>query len=395
MKNGKNFKLLFTLALFLIVLGCNKDDSHDAPNPVNNAPSDFEISITDITSSSAKISWTASTSVEPTTVLYSIYLNDSLFAENLTETAYNLESLSDSTKYNVVVKATNEFGTAKATNTFTTAVLTNLRLKQYHYRNGQKLNIEYNDDHQITRKYIYEDLDTRYLYNSDGNIISEDFEHSVTGRLYANYTYNANQELVQLITKEGYVFGYKKCNYNFDSSTNYTYTRIVFDDIQNTTTYNYSVILSLNEDGNIVRYDRLNVDTTELETTFFEYTNGNVTKMITPDGKVLEILYDNKRSFHTYKSRFPKSSGSLYGEISDVASFIYTEDINIHFATSEIPKFYHYVNKNNPLEYKLNGQVKTTFEYEYNENDYPSNLKVNFEDGTTTGVINLNYQETL
>lgn len=77
MKNGKQINLLFTLALLLIVLGCNKDDSNNNPDPVNNTPSAFEITVSDITSSSAKLNWTAS-SVEPTTILYAVYLNDSL-----------------------------------------------------------------------------------------------------------------------------------------------------------------------------------------------------------------------------------------------------------------------------------------------------------------------------
>lgn len=304
--------------------------------------------------------------------------------------------MSESTNYNILVKATNEFGTVQATIVFTTAELTNLQLKKYIYSSSNSLKIIYNEDNQVNIKYLFESLETTYAYDN-GQIISEDYHHPVRGRLDADYNYNANQELVQLTTVESYSHGYTSCTFNFESKTNYAYTQIVFSqggNGGNTQTFNYSIILTLNMDGNIVKYESRNIDTSELKTTTFEYTNDNITKLVTPEGKVLEIIYDNKKSFHTYKSRYPRGFHSANDEIIDVAGFIYIDNIiDIYLATRYIPQFYDHLNKNNPLEYKLDGQVKTTFEYEYNENNYPSSLKANFANGTSTGVVNLIYEE--
>ncbi|MDC8002347.1 fibronectin type III domain-containing protein [Aequorivita todarodis] len=375
--------------MLLIVLGCNKDDTDDNPDPINNAPSDFEISVTDITPSSANLNWTASTSVEPTTMVYAVYLNDSLLAENLTETFYDLSNLDDSTNYTVKIEAVNEFGIAQATTVFTTAELNNLRLKEYLYEDGRSIKIQYNEDDQVNLKYMFDFLQTIYTY-TNGKIISENRYNQTWGNVYVDYTYNQNQELVHLKTSEYYFYSSDHYTYNFDSTTNYTYTHRRYVDYD-TYTYNYSVNIILNDDGNIVNYEELNLDTSELLITTFEYTNGNMTKLVTPDGNVLEIVYDDKKSFHTYKSRFPQYPKPI-GEIFDATGLIYIDSIPVYSRAKFIPQFYDYVNKNNPLEYKLDGQVKTTFEYVYNEDDYPSSLKANFQDGTSTGVVNLNYE---
>ena len=368
----------------------NEFGEKDATNnfttdPVNNIPGDFEITVADITSYTARVTWTVPHTDEPTTIEYSIFLNESLLAENLADTVFSLTELDKNTPYNVKVKAKNEFGENDETKDFTTLPQRQILLKEYGYPNGRPLVIEYNEDGQIARKYIYSDFDTRYTY-TDGKISTEKYYHPTSGLIDALYTYDATQRLTHLIIKEaGSRFNYT-CTYDFQSNTNYTYSlrrpidyKVFID--------NYSVNIILNDEGNIVQYEELNLDTLELLTTTFEYTNGNLTKMIKNNGDILEISYDDKMSFHTYESGYP----SLVTLISmeDGAGQIYNRDLLIE--TYNIPQFYRYLNKNNPLEYKLNGEVKTTFEYEYNEDDYPSSLKVNFNDGTTTGIINLTY----
>ncbi len=386
MKKEKIHHLLWTFVLLLLIVGCNKDDSNN-PDPVNNIPSDFEITVSDITPYTAMLSWTVPLTDEPTTIKYSIYLNESLLAESLTDTVFTLSELNENTPYTVKIKAKNEFGEKGATNNFTTLPQRKLLLKEYIYPNHKVFKIEYNEDRQISLKYFaqYPYLNTEYTY-IDGKISTDLYNHNNEWG-NAIYTYNTDQRLTHLKTNESFRFWFINCKYDFESNTEYNYehTTNITGQVR---IRNFSVNLTLNDDGNIVKYERLDLDTSRLDTATFEYTNGNMTKIKSISGAIWEISYDDKMSFHTYASGFP--SDIVMAEI-DTAGLLYHDEL--HLETRDIPHFYRFQNKNNPLEYKVNFAVKTTFEYEYNIDKYPSSLKANFDDGTNTGVIQLTYEE--
>ncbi|HLW31034.1 MAG TPA: hypothetical protein VKX40_02150 [Aequorivita sp.] len=289
-----------------------------------------------------------------------------------------------------MVKAANEFGENDTAKDFTTLPQRKLQLKEYIYPNGKISKIEYNEDSQVSLKYFpdYPDLNTKYTY-IDGNISTDIYNHSIEGSR-AIYTYNADQRLTHLKTVEFGSHYSIRFLYDFESNTNYVYTHETSVDYD-LITYNYSVNLILNDEGNIVKYEKLDLDSSQLDTATFEYTNGNMTYIKSRTNASWEITYDDNMSFHTYASGFPRidfRNGAKY----DVAGLLYHKDL--HFETLDFPQFYRFLNKNNPLEYKVNGEVITTFEYEYNEDNYPISIKANFKDGTTTGVIKLNYEES-
>ncbi|MDF4220214.1 fibronectin type III domain-containing protein [Maribacter sp. M208] len=108
MKYYLNFFYIF---LILIVTGCSSDSTDDSMPEVDNTPdeitlSSFEIEFEDISQTSAKIMWTKVTASNNNAVSYSLFLDDELQAENLSELEYNVEELDINTTYAVKVVAT-------------------------------------------------------------------------------------------------------------------------------------------------------------------------------------------------------------------------------------------------------------------------------------------------
>lgn len=97
------------LTLILIILtSCSSDSNSD--NNTNNPPSNFDVSISEITRVSATINWTESIDPENQIVKYDVYLNESLIVENTLEQVHNFENLEINTIYNGKVIAKDEFG---------------------------------------------------------------------------------------------------------------------------------------------------------------------------------------------------------------------------------------------------------------------------------------------
>lgn len=85
--------------------GIEDEDSHE-PDPV--APSNItNLSYTNVTQTSANLSWTASTEA----ISYDVEL-DGVFLDNTTETSYAASNLTQNTQYTFTVKAKNDIGTA-------------------------------------------------------------------------------------------------------------------------------------------------------------------------------------------------------------------------------------------------------------------------------------------
>lgn len=367
MNKKKIYHLLWAFVLLLLIASCNKDDSNN-PDPVNNIPSAFEITVSEITFTSAQVDWSASTSEEPTAITYSIYLNNALLEENLSETSYNLTDLESATTYILKVKAKNQFGTTPSSKEFSTLQPRNLRLKSY----GENI-LEYNELGLLTYRgdpSTYGFLKVDYTYDQNNNILTEYARHynAIPSSATLTYTYS-NDLLVGLTVNEKLEDVINKFDFDFQSKSNYLYTRysrVDFDEYN----YSYEVQLELDANDNVVKYTRTNTETSAVDILNFEYNNGNLTK-ITSNGNVLEISYDTSNNWHTYRSGF-------------MPDRYYSEDIGgLYLFPSrfiplfiEIPQFYDFVNTNNPIEYKYNGGVLYSFQHEYNQHNYPNKITV-------------------
>lgn len=140
----------------------------------------------------------------------------------------------------------------------------------------------------------------------------------------------------------------------------------------------------MDNEGRVLKFTRTNLETSHIDRVYFEYRNGNLTK-ITNGSNVLEITFDNANNWHTYRSAFLPY---FYNHSArDLAGLIHFP--NMVRWLNQIPQFYAFVNKNNPLEYKLNGEVFTSFQYEYNSSNYPSKITIPQNNVT----IDLEYEE--
>ncbi len=369
MKKGKKFSLLFSLAL-LIVLGCNKDDSSN-----NNIPDAFEITISEITFSSAIVNWTVPATDEPTSITYSVYLNESLVVENLTETSYNLEDLNYATNYIMKVEAKNEYGTSTSSKEFTTLQPSLLRLISYDHVNYNFI-LEYDELDLLVYRgdpspYGYTNID--FTYNQNNDILTEysryrDATANPSAQLTYEYSGTTLSGLTIHETAEDATADYE---FQFNSPLNYNYTIISENLYGGPHISNYTVDLEMDNEGKVLKFTRTNLETSHIDRVYFEYINGNLTK-IANGSNVLEITFDNANNWHTYRSGFLPY---FYGhDARDLGGLIYFP--NMVRWLNQIPQFYDFVNKNNALEYKFNGEVFTTFQYEYNQYNYPSKITI-------------------
>lgn len=104
---------LASILLFLII-SCSKNDSIDKivdkeEEVINLAPNNFDIEVINITHESVTINWSEATDTENDSVLYSIYLNQTLMIDGISELTYQFHGLSELTNYTgkVVAKDTN------------------------------------------------------------------------------------------------------------------------------------------------------------------------------------------------------------------------------------------------------------------------------------------------
>ncbi|MBU2930163.1 LamG-like jellyroll fold domain-containing protein [Winogradskyella psychrotolerans] len=96
------------ILILIILISCSSDNSSD--NNTNNSPSNFDISVSEITRISATITWTESIDPENEVVKYDVYLDENLTIENTLVQNYNFINLEINTLYNGKVIAKDEFG---------------------------------------------------------------------------------------------------------------------------------------------------------------------------------------------------------------------------------------------------------------------------------------------
>lgn len=100
-------KIKIALGLFLtgIILGCSNNEGSG-----NSSPSEFEVTVSDITFTEAKLNWTESQDPEGNTVFYDIYLNSEKLADNITDLSYILNDLEEGVMYSGNIVASDPDG---------------------------------------------------------------------------------------------------------------------------------------------------------------------------------------------------------------------------------------------------------------------------------------------
>ncbi|WP_178985777.1 fibronectin type III domain-containing protein [Winogradskyella helgolandensis] len=96
------------LGLFFIFLSACSDN--DVDETENQTPAAFEVTVNNITETSAEITWSPSIDPEGSTVFYDVYLNNIKQVDNITDTTYSFEELLENESYSGEVVASDPEG---------------------------------------------------------------------------------------------------------------------------------------------------------------------------------------------------------------------------------------------------------------------------------------------
>lgn len=101
-------KKYFKLLIVFLVLGCSKDDQlielievieEEKEEIVNLPPNNFDVNIHNISHDNAMINWSESVDPEDEAVSYTVYLNEKLIIENISEFTHQFIDLEELTAY--------------------------------------------------------------------------------------------------------------------------------------------------------------------------------------------------------------------------------------------------------------------------------------------------------
>lgn len=106
--------LLLCMGSIFLFISCGEDEPND---PQNQPPGTFSVSVADITSESANLSWTASTDPDGDDVRYSVTLGTTTLVEDISTRSFTLENLTAETAYSGTVIA-NDGNGAQSESTF-------------------------------------------------------------------------------------------------------------------------------------------------------------------------------------------------------------------------------------------------------------------------------------
>lgn len=118
-------KKLIYYVLLITILSCSKDSDSD-PKNTDLPPTNFSITASDLTDNSVTLNWTASTDPENQSITYSVYLNNILQVENITNLTYSITNLDPETNYSVRIVASDGTKDTIASFSFTTTEYINI-----------------------------------------------------------------------------------------------------------------------------------------------------------------------------------------------------------------------------------------------------------------------------
>ncbi len=242
---------------------------------------------------------------------------------------------------------------------------------QYDSANNMTLRYWLNDEGQNTR--------TEFTYNAAGEVLKDRSVMLQFLQVVTNLAYNESSQLITgsmrftVDSTTEYLF-------NFEPETgNYTRTGTA-GSTDLGTIYGQP---QFDSEGRLTYILFENPDATVISDFSFEYTNGNITKIVDGGGDIWEFMYDDKNSFHTFYSGSTIGADDFYGPNFDSDFMGLTHlDFTLINRIRKIPYLAAHINQNNPVMYMLNGTVYRTFDYLYNESDYPTTLITSDEEIT-------------
>lgn len=347
-------------------------------------PGNFELSIELLMPTSALLKWTEASSEDGLPVLYSVYLDGNLLAENQDQFEYSLEELVPETDYEAKVVAENYFGVKESSIEFTTPLPSELYLQKLAYSSYNSQLFEYDENYNLVehRTNVEEpNYSVNYVYQYENNlIVRENRSANDYQRGICDYTYDANG-LVKIRHRYGddisltdiYEFNFDHTFYTREftysnSNNEQSYTTVYF----NNATYG--------GEGHLTRLETQNQTNGESRINLFQYAGGNLIKVTDADSNVWEIEYDDKKSFKTFNSHFAGAQFSF-----GIYRYNFLEN-NLVDELIRIPFFYNYNNQNNITAVRKNGALFVQISYEYNVYDYPT--QATFDDG---GIYTFEY----
>lgn len=364
-----------TIVLVIILLffiSCNKKES-----PILlDLPSNFNITI-EPTFSTAEISWTNDGGINNENLLYSIYLENELVEENISEQFYELQNLTFATIYNLKLEAKNEVGITTEEVVLETLDPLDFNVLLHTYekqiQEGTEWSdylFEYNSENRIIsaiRSVLESRYDYLYDYDENGKLVKQDVEWNTdfnSAFWHNDFVYQNSQILS--INQHNYS---SVINRNTYKSYNYTDNNTIEHIITNDTGLyeTYTINLQRDAQNRITHYYRINNETQNLDEITFAYEDGNVIQIIDViNNNTMDIVYDAHTSFMTFNSY----NGPIYygpNIPSSVPNYFSRNFEGVY-------DFISYSNQNNPTTIKMNGDVIIEITYEYNDFGYPSRL---------------------
>jgi len=358
----KNIYYLLLIAIaFVCNLACSNDDNAMGQNGENSSPSEFTIDVDTLSFDMVTLSWTQPEGVNNENLEYSVLLDNSLVAENLSSPSHTLVDLNVATGYQIQVIAENSVGEVAKTidletldtlglNFFIKKLTTSSVVFDYMYDDTGNL-IKREDSSEFG-------LDYEYRYNTNGDLIEEQLRGFNTGSS-ADFTYEAGQLVdCRMIN---YLDGY---NFDFVSPDLYN----VYYLPEGSDPENSTITLQRSE-GKISSYERKDISTDEIvEKLQFTYADGNMTKIVDEITNIeWTFEFDDKNYYGIQKGHLTKTGPSDN----------FSGGANLYLQWLYIPGFNNFSNKNNMTRVFKNGNLFLKYEYEYYVFDYPSKVYVN------------------
>ncbi|GGE42478.1 hypothetical protein [Psychroflexus planctonicus] len=365
----KYLKLLLILVI-LLSISCSDDE-----NNLINLDNSFEINVQNIGATSADIIWELNEENMLDDTYFSLYVNESLVDDQISIKEYYLENLSPSTEYNIRLEFKNiNNNLVSISDSFTTQSNGKFLLTKYFFGDTM-INLKYNENENLTEKLLetnhYHGTGYVYYYNSNGNLRTVMNASGYYGS--AQISYSPNGLFDNIIWRNGFDVYYKYGYDNFTSNS-YTLTNKHINEFlgEEILQFEKNVEYTLDYEGRLTSTIYTNVNTQETNSIYFDYSESGNLIEISYDDNILNIEYDQKNNFHTYNPFLAENANVSH--LVDVGGLLYLDE-----PLREILKFLpnlKYINKNNPVKYTLNGTETKTFEYDYNDMNYPTSIIV-------------------
>lgn len=367
----------------LVFISCNKEDGQIVNDPVEgeitlDLPSNFEITI-DASFSNAEISWIQNIGINNENLLYSIYLDNDLVEENITEQFYEIQNLTSATTYDIKIDAKNEIGITTEEVVFETLDPLDFNVLLHTYEkqilegfDRSDYLFEYNSENKIIsaiNTLSNSGYDYLYNYDENGKLVKQYVEWNTdfNNAFWHNDFVYQNSQILN-INQHNYSSIINRNTYNsYNYTDNNTIEYIKTDDFGLSETY--TITLQRDNQNRIIHLNRINNETQNVEELTFVYENGNIIQIIElPNNNILDIEYDAYTSFMTFNSYL----GPIYIGPNLPHLGFFGSSFSSHWGG--IYDFIYYSNENNPTSIKINGAVRLEYSYEYNDFGYPSKL---------------------